>query len=1053
MANLWQQGVQENKSSWQNSSTADKAGKIGQGVGALSSIVSSSISLAKGNKAALDEVKNEAKGVNQQKVDSGSLDSIYDIAKNYESLNTHHDWQEFFANGGYLNNPYGYYEGYPLDYYDYLTLPRDYYGNTYGAGGKIASAGLSNTANGAMAGMKIGGPWGAVIGGAVGLVGTAVGSIFGHSKAKKMAREANEAAEEANNGMAFKINSAIDDNAHNTLQSYENALPYAFGGLLGDMGAVNYGLASDYLNIKDKQTSNKQTPLSYLGNSYIREKPVTVFDDNNSFANGGGINIKKSHEGLFVKQAKEEGMDVQEFANHVLANKDKYSSSTVRRATFARNASNWNKDGRKPTRYALGGDMQTNGSDFTDGLTEVNAGGTHEENPNGGVPMGVAPDNKSNLVEEGETIYNDYVFSNRIEPDKEALKKFHIYSSGGNLTYADLSKRLEKEAKERPNDPISKDGLNAQLAKLAQEQERQKAEEEEKRAKAAFEALSPQEKERFIQEMAKQQEAQAMQEQQAQQQAAQQEGQEGQEVSPEEAQMQEQQVSSEEQAAMQQQMEQQQALEQQQAMDANAGNANEGYAEGGELHKFDNGGKKHVGTWKKGWDEKKAWESYARPALERILIDAEARLKGVSNPIERRRIQEDIVNKFNSIQRSYADSYQSPEGAYTYNDKVKQHQLNWGQIGGNNAYYPGEGFGIADRINLPKGANTKDKYDTWNDGYWGPITSTRNLGSTLYGNDKFYAPYIKEFDKLGIRFGANKDYSYNNGNNQLYTLSLTEDPDVLKPVNPKTPEKINVPNITIPNQVTPTGNNNSKQLPTWPRYAGLFGPAVGLGMQALGIGKDPGKKAYNSAFNAISSTGNPTPTHIGDYVRYTPFDLWQAQNKADAARLATDRAIMNNSGPIGAKISGLVANANNYYQGNGTLVRQAQEYNNKNMMDVANFNRGTHQFNASADNQFALTANQNKQWRAQALMNYAAQKAAQEQQWYDSLYGNVNNLLKGISDYGRENMVMNQVNANVDRGTWGNVGNNEILGSLGGSRQMHAKGGKITKKKRRGYTF
>lgn len=1052
MANLWQQGIQESKSSWQNSSTADKAGKIGQGVGALSSIVSSSISLAKGNKAALDEVKNEAKGVNQQKVDSGSLDTIYNTAKNYEALNTHHDWQEFFANGGYLNSPDyypEYYAGYPYDYYSYLESPY-----SYGAGGKIASAGLSNTANGAMAGMKIGGPWGAVIGGAVGLVGTAVGSVFGHSKAKKMAREANEAAEEANNGMTFKINSAIDDNAHNTLQSYENAMPYAFGGLLGDMGAVNYGLASDYLTIKDKQASNKQTPLSYLGNSYIKEKPVTVFDDSNSFANGGGITIKKSHEGLFTKQAKEEGMSVQEFANHVLANKDKYSSSTIRRATFARNASNWDKDGRKSTRYALGGDMQTNGSDFTDGLTEVNAGGTHEENPNGGVPMGVAPDNNPNLVEEGETIYNDYVYSNRIKPDKEALKKFHIYSSSGNMTYADLSKRLEKEAKERPNDPISKDGLNAQLAKLAQEQERQKAEEEEKRAKAAFEALSPQEKEMFLQEVARQQEAQAMQEQQAQQQAAQQEGQEIQEgqVSPEEAQMQEQQMSPEQQEALQQQMEQQQALEQQQAMDANAGNVNEGYAEGGELHKFDNGGKKHVGTWKKGWDEKKAWESYARPALERILNDAEARLKGVSNPIERRRIQEDIVNKFNSIQRSYADSYQSPEGAYTYSDKVKQHQLNWGQIGGNNAYYPGEGFGIADRINLPQGANTKDKYDTWNDGYWGPITSTRNLGSTLYGNDKFYAPYIKEFNKLGIRFGANKDYSYNNGSNQLYTLSLSEDPSVLKPVNPKTPEKINVPNITVPNQAVPTGNNNSKQLPTWPRYVGLFGPAVGLGMQAMGIGRNPGKKAYDAALSAISSTGNPSPTHIGDLVRYTPFDLWQAQNKADATRLATDRAIMNNSGPIGAKISGLVANANNYYQGNGTLMRQAQEYNNKNMMDVANFNRGTHQFNASADNQFALTANQNKQWRAQALMNYAAQKAAQDQQWYDSLYGNVNNLLKGISDYGRENAAINQINGLDWSQVWGKHRQN-IGGIEQTSGNVSAKGGKITKKKRRGYTF
>lgn len=1043
MANLWQQGVQENKDFWKNGSAASKAGAIGSGVSALSGIVSSSMSLAKGNKQALDDVKSEARGVNQQKVDSGSLDSIYNTALNYEDLNTHHTSDEFFANGGYLHNPYG------------------YYGIPYAAGGKIASAGLSNMASGASAGMKIGGPWGAAVGAAVGAVGTAVGSIIGLNNAKKMADRANASAEEANEGMRYKINSAIGDYSRNALQNYENAMPYAFGGYLGDMGAINYGLASDYLTIKDKQASNKQTPLSYLGNSYIKEKPVTVFDDSNSFANGGGINIKKSHAGLFTKQAEEAGMSVDEFANHVLANKDNYTASTVRRATFARNASKWNKGG-KTKRYALGGDMQTNGSDFTDGLTSVEAGGSHEENPNGGVPMGVAPDNQPNLVEEGETIYNDYVFSNRIKPDKETLKKFHIYGSNGNMTYADLSKKLERESKERPNDPISQDGLSAMLGNLAQEQERQKAEEEKKRAEAAFEALSPEEQQMFLQEMAKQQEAQAMQQQQAQQaeQQGMQEGQGGEGENTPEKVIQGQQISPEEQAAMQQQ-----AMEQQQAMNANAGNANEGYAEGGKLHKFDNGGSKHVGTWKEGWDEKKAWETYAKPFLDSIVAEATARLDGVTNPAERRKIQEEIRDKVNAIQRSYADSYQSHKGGVaTYSDKTKQHQLLWGQAGGNRGFYPGKGFGVSDRINLPKGANTKDKYDTWNDGIWGNKTDIRNLGSTLYGKKKYYAPYIQTLNKLGFNFGANKDYSYGEDGNLLYTLSLREDPSVLKPVNPAnpaspvTPGKIKVPNIHVDvhaNPGTGTTETGTKSLPTWPRKVGMFGPAAGLLMQGLGIGRNPGKNAYNSALNAINSTGNPMPTHIGDYMRYTPFDLWQAQNKADATRLATDRAITNNSDSSRAKVAGLIANANNYYQGNGTLMRQAQEYNNKNMMDVANYNKDTNKFNASADNQFALAANQNQQWRAQALMNYAAQKAAQEQQWYDSLYGNINNLFKGISDYGRENVAINQVNAFNSTGANGILSKSEstnpMMGIAQGRRQ--SKGGKIVKKKRRGYTF
>jgi hypothetical protein len=54
------------------------------------------------------------------------------------------------------------------------------------------------------------------------------------------------------------------------------------------------------------------------------------------------INIKESREGLFTKQAQRAGMGVQQFARHVLANKDKFGAATVKRANFARNAKKWN---------------------------------------------------------------------------------------------------------------------------------------------------------------------------------------------------------------------------------------------------------------------------------------------------------------------------------------------------------------------------------------------------------------------------------------------------------------------------------------------------------------------------------------------------------------------------------------------------------------------------------------------------------------------------------------------------------------------------------------
>lgn len=59
----------------------------------------------------------------------------------------------------------------------------------------------------------------------------------------------------------------------------------------------------------------------------------------------GGIYIKPENRGKFTKSAKAAGMGVQEFARHVLANKEDYSSTQVKRANFARNASKWNKKG------------------------------------------------------------------------------------------------------------------------------------------------------------------------------------------------------------------------------------------------------------------------------------------------------------------------------------------------------------------------------------------------------------------------------------------------------------------------------------------------------------------------------------------------------------------------------------------------------------------------------------------------------------------------------------------------------------------------------------
>lgn len=127
------------------------------------------------------------------------------------------------------------------------------------------------------------------------------------------------------------------------------------------------------------------------------------------------------------------------------------------------------------TYAAYGGPLSTNGADFDNGLIAVDAGGTHESSPLDGVPMGVAPDGVPNLVEEGELVFNNYVFSNRLSPSKKVLEVLHLPKKYENHTYAYIAERLGKESEERPNDPISKRGLQDSMMRLmtAQESTRQ----------------------------------------------------------------------------------------------------------------------------------------------------------------------------------------------------------------------------------------------------------------------------------------------------------------------------------------------------------------------------------------------------------------------------------------------------------------------------------------------------------------------------------------------------------------------------------------------------
>lgn len=122
--------------------------------------------------------------------------------------------------------------------------------------------------------------------------------------------------------------------------------------------------------------------------------------------------------------------------------------------------------------FAEGGSLsRTHGSDFSNGVTYIKEGGTHEENPNEGVQIGVDEEGNPNLVEEGEVIFNDYVYSNRLTATKEDLAKYNLPDKYDNYTFAKIANELFKESEESPNDPISLETLKTTAGRLKALQE------------------------------------------------------------------------------------------------------------------------------------------------------------------------------------------------------------------------------------------------------------------------------------------------------------------------------------------------------------------------------------------------------------------------------------------------------------------------------------------------------------------------------------------------------------------------------------------------------
>lgn len=192
----------------------------------------------------------------------------------------------------------------------------------------------------------------------------------------------------------------------------------------------------------------------------FQQEPEQTVQAANIAKDGGGIHIKKKNRGKFTEYC---GGKVTEAC--IRKGKNSSNPTTRKRATFAQNARNWN---------AFGGWLNTQGGDFTNGVTFIDEGGSHEENPYQGIQIGVDPEGAPNLVEQGEVVYDDYVFSDRMEIPDDIRKEYKLRGK----TFAKAAKSAQRESEERPNDPLSTKGLQAAMERIAaaQEEARQRKE-------------------------------------------------------------------------------------------------------------------------------------------------------------------------------------------------------------------------------------------------------------------------------------------------------------------------------------------------------------------------------------------------------------------------------------------------------------------------------------------------------------------------------------------------------------------------------------------------
>ena len=639
-----------------------------------------------------------------------------------------------------------------------------------------------------------------------------------------------------------------------------------------------------------------------------------------------------------------------------------------------------------PNQKAFGGDLQSHGATWDNGFTYIGNGGSHEANPHEGVQIGVDPQGVPNLVEEGEVLWNDFVFSKRINmPDKDRK----LFKLGGNkpLSYADAAIRLSKESEERPNDPLSQASLNKMLTLLSESQETLKAQREQRKARRQFTQMSPEEQMNIMQ-MAQQQQ-------------------------------------------MIPQIPQNPAMG---MMDNPYGNMS---ANGGNL--FKGGGSKDSKSAKKSKTPKPRTGKYNQD-----WFNARAKALGVDLTNFKYNDQDLAGNlaNFNDLyaqaqrQKAY-ETYLAGQRKNWENQELASSRYKRGDDG--KTVYKAQFYGDADLgkdyISSTGTRITAEEYNKQKAEYNQLKTKAKPTNEEKAKIEAFQNAAYKNSPVVKGQFA--KDYSGNimyDYSNDVASSWIPSDDELGKDFKWDTNNAAQI-------EYDPENKNSAL---SYLRYAPALGGAIGLMTDIFTKPDYSRAQEIKNAGAYNAPTINYTP--IGNYLRYNPMDINYAQNKLNQEAAATRRAIQNTAGTRGAAMAGLLASDYNAQQASGDLFRKALEYNDALQQKVEDFNRGTNMFNSQQD---LYTQRSNQAATQQALRDkyqgILAGNTLMDQidaRRATSMSANLTNLISSLGQIGEEAYDQDRIDALTQRGVLQNLYKNNAANGGMLTKPKRKKGGR-----------